>query len=190
MDAVVGILLAAGSGSRFGRNKLLHRLEDGIPMGVAAARNLAAAVPRSIAVVRPADTVLHALLENEGLSVVTNRNAARGIGSSIACGVAATSEASGWVIGLGDMPHVRPSTIHLIVDRLKLGNCIVVPVCKGQRGHPVAFARRFFDELTALNRDRGARDIIARHQEIVARIETDDSGILLDLDFPLPTLGD
>ncbi|MEK7877302.1 MAG: NTP transferase domain-containing protein, partial [Pseudomonadota bacterium] len=42
---ITAILLAAGSGSRFGGDKLLHPLADGTPMGVQGARNLLAAVP-------------------------------------------------------------------------------------------------------------------------------------------------
>ena len=38
---VVGILLAAGSASRFGADKLAATLPDGTPVGVAALRNLA-----------------------------------------------------------------------------------------------------------------------------------------------------
>ena len=57
---VVGILLAAGRGSRFGGDKLIAPLRTaalgvpaGTPLGVAAARNLVVALPDSVAVVRP-----------------------------------------------------------------------------------------------------------------------------------------
>ena len=55
---IVGILLAAGSASRFGGGKLLATLPDGTAVGVAALRNLLAAVDAVIAVVRPGDDVL------------------------------------------------------------------------------------------------------------------------------------
>ena len=52
---VVGILLAAGRGSRFGSDKLVaalrspdHAMQAGTPLGVAAARNLVAALPDGI----------------------------------------------------------------------------------------------------------------------------------------------
>lgn len=50
---IVGILLAAGRGSRFGSDKLLHPLADGTPMAVAAAASLLQACGRVIAVLRP-----------------------------------------------------------------------------------------------------------------------------------------
>ena len=46
------ILLAAGRSSRFGGNKLLHPLADGTPVALAAARNLVAALPGALAVVK------------------------------------------------------------------------------------------------------------------------------------------
>lgn len=52
-DRIVGILLAGGSARRFGADKLLHPLPDGVPIAVAAARNLAAALPRVVAVDDP-----------------------------------------------------------------------------------------------------------------------------------------
>jgi molybdenum cofactor cytidylyltransferase len=55
---ITGILLAAGNASRFGSNKLLHLLPDGTPIAMAAARNLKAAIPSSLAIVRPQDHAL------------------------------------------------------------------------------------------------------------------------------------
>ena len=40
-----GLLLAAGSARRFGGGKLLAKLPDGCPVGVAACRTLLAALP-------------------------------------------------------------------------------------------------------------------------------------------------
>lgn len=69
-DEIVGILLAAGSGSRFGSDKLLHRLPDGRPLALAAAQNLRAACPRVLAVVRPGHDELAGLLAEAGCRVV------------------------------------------------------------------------------------------------------------------------
>ena len=93
---ITGILLAAGASSRFGSNKLLYPLEDGVPMVVAAARRLRAAIPRSVAVVDAPDSEVAALLRGESLDIVVNPEAGRGMGSSLARGVAATPAVAGW----------------------------------------------------------------------------------------------
>ena len=80
MISVTGILLAAGDGRRFGGQKLLHPLPSGEPVGVAAARNLIAAVPDAVAVVRPGDRELGAALRAAGMRVVENPAAVDGIG--------------------------------------------------------------------------------------------------------------
>ena len=62
---IVGILLAAGRGTRFGSDKRLYPLSDGTPMAVAAARNLRPACDRLIAVLRPDSETLAGLLAAE-----------------------------------------------------------------------------------------------------------------------------
>jgi len=66
---ITGILLAAGAGTRFGGNKLLFPMPDGIPIGVKAARSLLSGVDHGIAVVRPDDQLLAHILEAEGLHI-------------------------------------------------------------------------------------------------------------------------
>ena len=97
---IVGILLAAGSGSRFGGGKLLHRLPDGTPIGVASLRNLKQALPDVLAVVRSGDDELRALLETEGVAVQVCDDAHLGMSRSFVCGVRATEDAGGWVIAV------------------------------------------------------------------------------------------
>ena len=179
---ISAILLAAGSGSRFGGDKLLHPLPDGTPIGVAAARNLLAAVPDVVAVVRPGDFPLADLLEQEGCRVTVCPHAARGMGASLAHGVGACRNADGWLVALADMPSIKSATVTLVVRELEAGRDLIAPTYQGQRGHPVGFGKRFGAQLTALDGDAGARDIIAAHKGELTLIECDDPGILLDID--------
>ena len=95
--AIVGILLAAGSGSRFGGDKLLARLTSGEfageAMGAASFRQLREAVPNVIVVVRPGDPALAAMFGAAGARIVRCPLAAEGMGASLACGVRAAGEA-------------------------------------------------------------------------------------------------
>jgi len=178
---IVGVLLAAGRGERFGGHKLLAPWHDGAAIAVAAARNLIDALPDSVAVLRPGDEILASLLAAEGLRIVVNPNADGGMGTSLACGVAA-SEADGWVIALADMPAIRPATIQAVAEALAAGAPLAAPVYHGQRGHPIGFARRFRAALAALDGDRGGRDILAQHSNELRLLEVDDPGVLVDID--------
>lgn len=184
MRRVVGILLAAGSSRRFGSNKLLAPLADGTPLAVAAASRLIAAVPGSIAVVRPGDDALAALLAGEGLRIVECAEAEWGMGHSLAAGVAAAHAADAWLIALADMPSIKISTIAGLVARLHAGSALVAPFHTGRRGHPVGFAAGFGAELLSLRGDAGARYLLARHASSLTRLDVDDPGILVDVDIP------
>src|SRR5262245_15968155 len=108
---IVGVLLAAGAGSRFGGDKLLHPLGDGVAISAHAARNLRAVLPDVVAVVRWGDFPLYEMLEQEGCRVTMFEGAPRGMGASLAHGVGQASGADGWVVALADMPRVPLTAI-------------------------------------------------------------------------------
>lgn len=184
MEPIVGLLLAAGQGRRFGSDKLLHPLEDGTPMAVVAARRLKAACPSCIAVLRPEQTVLAGLLAAEGLGTVLCAEARDGMGHSLAAGVAASPAAGGWLVALGDMPFIEPHTLRQVAGALEAGASLAAPWFKGRRGHPVGFAACWREGLLALAGDAGARDILGGHPGALLRIDTTDPGVLRDVDTP------
>ncbi|MGA8005366.1 MAG: NTP transferase domain-containing protein, partial [Burkholderiales bacterium] len=80
---LVGLLLAAGSGSRFGSDKLRHRLPHGVPIAVQSARHLRTSLARVIAVVRPGAHDTARALAAEGCEVVPCHDAEQGMGASL-----------------------------------------------------------------------------------------------------------
>ena len=183
-----GVLLAAGQGTRFGGEKLRAALIDaqgrGVPVGVAAYRALRSAIPETLVVVRPHDHELRSLFEHEGARVVCAERADRGMGASLAAGVAAVPDTSACVVALADMPWVESATIARIVQSLAKGASIVAPVYLGERGHPVGFASTHRAALLDLRGDEGARAIIAAHHSSLTLIDVDDPGVLRDIDRP------
>jgi molybdenum cofactor cytidylyltransferase len=180
---ITGILLAAGAGKRFGGGKLKQVLPNGLAICVASARNLAAAVDQVIAVVRPGDDVTYSLLAAESnIKIVVCERAEDGMGHSLAAAVAASPVDTSWVIALGDMPQINPNTIRSVADAVEQGAEFAMPLHKDQRGHPVGIHSRFRNDLLALEGDTGARAIIVANQNVVRLIETDDAGVLIDVD--------
>lgn len=184
--SIVGILLAAGSGVRFGGAKLLARLpspaDGGESVGVTACRHLIAAIPGVVAVVRPDDAALAAALGAAGARIVRCDRAGEGMGASLACGVQATSEAAGWVVALADMPWIAPSTSARVAAAIAAGAHCAAPFHAGERGHPVGFGRACYAELAGLAGDSGAKSVIAAQRDALVRIDVDDPGILRDVD--------
>ena len=179
---MIAVLLAAGAGTRFGGGKLLHPLPDGVAIAAHAARNLREAGLEVVAVVRPGDFPLADMLEQEGCHVTRCADAVKGMGHSLAHGVAAAREASGWVVALADMPNVKPATVQALVDAVARGALVAAPVYTGTRGHPVVFSGTLAGELAALSGDTGARAVFERHRDSVALVEVDDPGVLVDID--------
>jgi molybdenum cofactor cytidylyltransferase len=178
----IGLLLAAGSATRFGADKLLAPLPDGTPVGVAAARHLLAAVDGVVAVVRPDDGRLATALAREGARVTACPSASDGMGASLGWGVRSSPVARAWLVVLADMPWIEPQTIARVGRALDGGARIAAPSWRTARGHPVGFAASFYAALSALSGDEGAKAILARHP--VELVPVDDQGVVRDVDRP------
>jgi molybdenum cofactor cytidylyltransferase len=179
---IVGILLAAGSATRFGGDKLTAPLPDGDTLGVATLRQLAPAVDAVIAVVRPADERLSGVLAAAGARITACPRASDGMGASLAWGVCAAPVAAAWIVALADMPWIETATVARVVEAMRRGAAIAAPSWRNARGHPVGFASSFYPELVALSGDQGAKAILAR--ERVELIAVDDPGVVRDVDTP------
>ncbi len=158
--------------------------EAGTPIGLAAARHFIEALPETVAVVGPRAQKLGKLLRDAGCTTVVCKNAGEGMGTSLAAGVRATSDANGWIVALADMPFIRPDTIRIVAKALREGAAIAAPSFRGERGHPVGFTRRFYGELALLHGDHGARELLHQHRDRVTLYEVDDPGVLRDIDRP------
>ena len=119
------------------------------------------------------------------VKLVENSVFMKGMATSIACGVkAASPDANGYLIALGDMPMIDHRTIKALADTFSKhkGMCIAAPFFEGRRGHPVLFGRIFREALMALEGDRGAASILERHEDCLLRVNVPDCGILKDFD--------
>lgn len=182
--AVSGVLLAAGTSSRFGEaNKLLATV-DGEPLVRRAVAPLLAADLHEIVVVlgHEADAVRDALADLP-VEFVVNEDYADGQATSVRTGVRAVDEAAAAALfALGDMPDVRPETVAALVAAFAAGaGDPLAAAFEGQRGNPVLFGRQYFDRLAAVDGDVGGREIL-RTAERTALVETGDPGVRRDVD--------
>lgn len=173
---IAGLLLAAGSSRRFGHgdSKLLQSL-SGRPIARWSAETLAETAAPLYVVVPPGAAALRAALAGLDVRFVENPEPARGIGRSIACGIAALPhDAEAVLIAMADEPVLgrRPFDAVLAAYRDAAGSApIIVPYYRGTRGHPVLFTRAVFDELRALDGDQGARVVTDRDPARVRRVD-------------------
>ncbi len=182
MTSATGILLAAGKSRRFGSNKLLYQLADGSPVIVHTVRKLKAVLSDTIVVIGADDQETAELLEAENVQTVVNPHAETGMGTSIACGVRASQQASSWIIALADMPYLSRQTIRSVAAGIHSSNTICAPLYGDQRGHPVGFGKAYAHELMQLSTDKGARQIVDANWEHLELIKTHDHGVIVDID--------
>ncbi|MEO8153501.1 MAG: nucleotidyltransferase family protein [Rhizobacter sp.] len=179
------VVLAAGRGSRF--RGLQHKLMQSLGTSTVLATTLSNALATGLSVVvvtaEPLAELVSCHVATRDIVVLPAVGSAAslglGMGYSIAAGVAARSDASGWLILPADMPMVRASTLHAVAQELET-HPIAFAQYRGRRGHPVGFAAELYSELVMLTGDEGARRLVARYPAL--GVEVDDPGVLLDVD--------
>ncbi|MBP3997453.1 nucleotidyltransferase family protein [Pseudomonas koreensis] len=190
MSRSIGVIvLAAGEGSRFrevagaDKDKLLADCtgRDGAVRSVIeqVLVNLPASLDQRVLVTTEARPQAMRMAQAYGCDIVSIEST--GMGDSIAAGVAACPEADGWLIVLGDMPFILPSSIERVVAAMA-EDAVSVPTLNGDYGHPVGFGRSYGAGLMALSGDRGARPLFAQGR--VIEVAVDDPGVVWDIDVP------
>ena len=126
------------------------------------------------------------LTPSDRVDLVTNPHSEEGMASSIRAGLAAVSEETRAVlIALADKPLLRAETVNTLINRFhEAGADIFYPTYRGAQGHPVLMTRELFAELEQLEGDSGARSVLRKFAARAQAVETEDEGILLDIDTP------
>ena len=181
--SVVGLLLAAGAGKRFGGTKLVDAKLNGQAIGLLAAETFKKILPLYV-VVRAGDEVTRRMFETAGFQVIVSQRAASGMGYSLAAGIEFIKGLSvdACLIGLADMPLIKAQTLAMLCEHLQQGAEIVRPRYLGRPGQPVGFQRRHFDSLCGFSVDKGAREYLRSHQALVDYVEVEDEGTVIDVD--------
>jgi molybdenum cofactor cytidylyltransferase len=181
------VVLAAGSGSRFGGGKLLASWGPGVLLEGALAAAFAAPV-RDVTVVIGADAEAVAAAARDfdpRVIVVHAPDHAEGMGASLRTGIASLpADAAGAFVFLGDMPRAPTAVLAPMAQAVRDGALAAAPVFQGRRGNPVLLSRALFPQLLALTGDAGARGVLQGLGERLALIESPDDGVLFDVDTP------
>ncbi len=182
---VAGVVLAAGSSSRMGSNKLLLELAGETLLRRSARRALAAGRD-PVVVVRGHDAD-RARSELSGLDcrAVVNADHARGMNTSLGAGIGAVpAEAVAAVVALADMPLVTAEMLAELVRRYRASWApLVVSDYGGTLAPPVLYDRALFRELQGLEGDGCGRRAVQRHRgEALAVLWP--AAALADLDEP------
>ncbi len=183
MEPIYTVILAAGSSSRLGYNKLLLKIDDKTVIRRAIAPFLRSAIEKVFVVTGNASDAIAQEIAGLPLEVIYNKDHAKGMSTSVRVSLPFLAKARGVFFQLGDKPFVDGAMIDVMIDAFLSEKApIVLPVFRGVKGHPVLVdIQQYRNEMALLEGDRGLREIIEKHSEDVLYIEGDE-GSIFDID--------
>jgi len=183
---ISGILLAAGESRRMGQPKLLLPWGNTTILEKVVDTYRKAKISELIVVVGANQESLKEILISKPVIMVENPYYQEGMSTSIRKGVeAASNQAEGYLIGLGDQPLITPDIINSLITVFS-NEQTGIAICshKKKKGHPVIFARKFRQALCNLTGDTGGRTIIRQHGAEVRYVDIGSEAIFIDIDTP------
>ena len=179
------MLAAAGFASRYDADKLLLSV-DGRPMGIRAVDILINCEFALKVLVTSADKqYLIESARQAGFSVVINPEPRHGLSSSVRLGTEYICRAGtfkGILYAVADQPNLRLSTMKRLIKAFNSSpDYIWALEANGKRGNPVIFPHSLFKELLQIQGDRGGRQVISAHTEMLRTVIAESSE-LMDID--------
>jgi molybdenum cofactor cytidylyltransferase len=183
---VAGILLAAGTSSRMGRNKLLFELDGETVIRRAARRALAGGLSPLVVVLGHESEKSARELAGLPCQWTLNPLYGQGINSSLKTGIRAVQglEAEAAMVMLADMPFVTGPMIAAMVARYRESTApLVISDYEGVNAPPMVYDQSLFAELLAMEGEGCGRQVVRRHKP-EAEVLAWPAAALQDLDVP------
>ncbi len=174
------VILAAGSGLRFGGDKL-HAQFAGQSL---IARAMQAVPEGSPAAVVTGDSSIAALAREHQLTVVWNHRPELGISRSVCLGTMAMTQCEAICFLVADQPLLKRESVSRLLDEWRTHpDHIIRASHNGKPGNPCVFPREFYPALCSLQGDRGGSAVARAFPDRVRLAELPEQE-LWDCDTP------
>jgi molybdenum cofactor cytidylyltransferase len=184
--SIYAIILAAGESSRMGSPKALLQIQGKTFLEhlVATLRNAGLHEIR-VVLGHDSDKII-TQLPDLNVSFIINENYQKGQLSSIQAAIRSVpKDCDAIMICPIDRPLISPELIKTLIEAYsKSKPPIVIPIFDAKRGHPIIFSSSLFPEVLRAPYDIGARAVVWAHHNEVIEVQTDEEGILLNIDTP------
>ena len=187
-EPTAGIILAAGTSSRFGRPKQLLRIDGQMLLAKTISITLASQLEKVVLVLgHESDRIVASLgeqLNDPRLLVTVNDHYRNGMSSSLQHGLlqVAASFPSIMVL-LADQPFLDHQIIDLLLEKFRSSDKdICVPCFQGRQGVPVSFSSRFYSAIMSIRGDIGGRKILRENTQCVLSVEIGNDDCFFDID--------
>jgi molybdenum cofactor cytidylyltransferase len=167
---VTGLVLGAGGSRRLGTPKQLLPYRDTTLLGHVVGVARACPFDQLVVAIGGAADEVRSHVDLEGAEIVVNEGYGAGCSSSIAAAIGAIDpRAQVLVLMLGDMPGVSAGTVEALLAGRGDSPLAVCRYDDG-RGHPFAFGRDVFDDLTHLHGDKGVWRLLDQRSDEVVEV--------------------
>jgi molybdenum cofactor cytidylyltransferase len=178
------VIVAAGTSARLGQPKQLLSV-GGQPLILRAAKaSLHAGANPTVIVLGAYEERIRSVLSGLPIAIVSNPHWKDGMGSSISVGVAhviaQTPQPDAALIAVCDQPYFQTNTIAALCAAFRGNDSIIAARYAGRVGVPVLFGRNYFDALTKLHGDKGARPILDKNAAHVVSVDLPELATDLD----------
>jgi len=174
------VIMAAGSSSRMGENKLLLKIKN-------------SSMISQLVTVLPFD-ILHKnilIYSDERVAAETERPEITMIKSepgaekhvTVRLGTNACRDSDGIIFFVADQPFLKQKTIIRLAEAFYENRTkIIIPTCNGKNRNPVIFPEKVYSELMEITGDRGGRDVIEGNPDLCIYVEFEDEDEFIDID--------
>jgi molybdenum cofactor cytidylyltransferase len=184
---IAALVLAAGASRRMGTAKQLLRLGSRTLLRRIVEESLASAARETFVVLGPEAERMCEELHGLPATIVENPRWAAGIGTSVSAGIATIGnhrpQFDAAIVLTCDQPHVSTATLNRLIDEHDAsGKPLIGSAYADTIGVPALFSRAYFDALTQLPPETGAKEILRRSPDDVLPVEFALGAV--DLDTP------
>ena len=185
---IVAVVLSAGESSRMGRPKALLPIDGQTFIEKIVGALKQTQIDKVIVILGHNAVEMRRRIEYLPAEILINPDYKLGQLSSLQVAVRhlePDTDCDGMLVHLVDHPYIDAKLVDNMIECFyAAGKLIVVPRYGAKRGHPVIFSRKLFDELIVAPMDQGAKVVVNAHRDDTLEIDTQDSGVTVDIDTP------
>ncbi len=186
--AFAGVILAAGSSTRMGRDKALLPWH-GETFLSSAIRLLQPLTDLVIVVAGENEENLTPIVDAQAAFLIRNHNPEQGQFSSLQRGLGEVLNRGrdAAIVTLVDRPAPSPQTVEQLKDEFQKADdqiWAVVPEFGGKHGHPIVIGREMIEAFLRAPAGSSARDVEHAHQGHIRYITVTDPCVSLNVDTP------
>lgn len=181
------IILAAGESKRMGVPKQLLKWGDSTLLGCAIETALKSSAKDVTVVLGANFELIKKEIEHFPISIIKNKHWQKGLGKSLAFGVESiinsNKKKDACLVTLADQPLIDATFLNQLINAFNKNKQSIIATSYNDKkiGVPVIFNKIYFEELTTLYDDKGAKHILEKYKSSVKVLKPELDNVDLDL---------